>query len=349
MRSARAERSSCSTTSGPIWQSAPFWSAAASRLTEAKDLIQDGLVIAREIQDKHLEAALLGDLGGVVANLGEYAEAERLLEGAQRLAEEARRPEQLARVCRQRGSVATTLGHYADAAAHYQRGLAIALDPRTEIREGRELASRLRAFLGELYMLNGDYSLAEQYLSLALKDAVALPSPEAECTALQHLGLLRMKTGSDEEASRYLADALRVAQRIFHRERTCFILGDLAYHLLLRGDFGGAIERSRESLSLAQELRHSRLMSYARWILGQSQLAGARLIVSAAVRLCGHLPGLGLFSSGCRISTTIWTTTRKCGSVVTRIEPNCMALAAIQTSLVGIGVPARRNESRTTA
>jgi tetratricopeptide (TPR) repeat protein len=224
------------------------------KYAEAEASARSGLDSSR---DDLVACKLLGNLAGVIANLGRYREASAYLDRA--LADAVKRDDadQLSTLLRQQGAVAINLGEFDRAEDCFKQGLKTAEASRLDRQHGR-----ICAFLGELHVLRGKYALAEEVLKQGLAKAVASGNREVECICRHELGTLEGKRGRDRAAERLLRESLKIARSIGHQERTSYVLAELTSLKIEAGALESAATCMAEARQIAEAIGHPRRLGY---------------------------------------------------------------------------------------
>jgi hypothetical protein len=184
-----------------------------------------------------------------------------------------------------RGTLAQETTHYAEAITAANAALALAAathDPLAEL-EGHRIAGRAHWYRGEM-------ELARRHYAYALRQARALPAPEATADCLLHLGVACWSKDDLAGAETAFGEALDIARALeapFLRSAALMGLGMAAW---TRGDYGRSEGLLDEALAIARELRYP-------WLEGQvllNQLALGRLSANydRAVAIHSHLEQL---------------------------------------------------------
>jgi tetratricopeptide (TPR) repeat protein len=227
------------------------------RYAQAEEAGKAGLRLAEAASDQALSCQLLGNLAGVVANLGRYREAIGYLDLAIARACRLDPGENLSTLLRQRGATSSNLGEFLVAEEFLLRGLAIA----TEQKLGNQFA-RISAFLGELEIVRGHYERAERYLEAGRERAEGVAYREVQCVCLQNFGTLEAKRGNDRKAERLLRKSLELARQMGHRERVTNALAELAWLKVEAGAWKEAARAVAEAKVIAADIGHAKRLSF---------------------------------------------------------------------------------------
>ncbi len=200
---------------------------------------------------------LLGNLSGVLANLGKYREAAAYLDRAVADAAKMSDLDQLSTLLRQKGAVAMNLGELDRA----EESLGKAMEAATSGRLGRQ-HGRICAFLGELHILRGKYALAEVLLGQGLAKADEIGNREIECICRHELGTLELKRGHDRAGERLLRASLEIARSMGHQERMSHVLAELTLLKIEAGALASAPTYMDEARQIADAIGHPRRIAY---------------------------------------------------------------------------------------
>jgi tetratricopeptide (TPR) repeat protein len=167
-------------------------------------LLQEGLVISKEIGDQWGTAYCLNDLGFIALALEEYHEAEQLLQESLSIYKRIGDRQGMATSLGYLGLVAVGRGEYHEARQVYQNSIAI----WQEIGYQQEMAYTF-VDLGLLFYILGEHQEARHCFQKALKTALDVQSVFAAVKALAGSVTLLMKEGEKSAAS-------NLVDEIFH-------------------------------------------------------------------------------------------------------------------------------------
>ncbi len=221
-----------------LYQLANDWlqlaEAAASSLPDSTDLVE-----------------ILGDLGQVALDSGQYAEAEGYYQEGLAQAQAIESHEAISRLLQGLAVVADHRGNYEQAEALYRQSLSLA---RT--LNQRQRISTLLMNLGGLAYDRGDYDQAEVYLLEGLVIARETGYRENISPILLNLGAVASSRGNYEKEEAYYLEGLAVARGIDHRENICYLLSNLGAVARDRGDYAQASAYLEEGLVVARHIGH---------------------------------------------------------------------------------------------
>jgi predicted ATPase/DNA-binding SARP family transcriptional activator len=172
-----------------------------------------------------------------------------------------------ARYARLAGEHAQALFANAEALAHYQTALAL----------GHPDAAALRAAIGDLHTLRGEYDAA----LASYEAAAALSPPEAVASVEHKLGLLYDRLGEWELAERYFQSALTGFPPASAEQRPRLLV-DWSRAVHHAGQAARALDLGEQALELARAADDDRVLAHAHNLLGV--LARARGDLPAARR-----------------------------------------------------------------
>jgi tetratricopeptide (TPR) repeat protein/transcriptional regulator with XRE-family HTH domain len=231
-----------------------------------------------------LRGMLLYHMGRLTWKLGDYQEAEALLQEGLAV---ARKTEQLEILCGMYKTLAALLSQRADwekAETYAREGLAIArlLQDRQEII-GLQLnpgcclytPARLLQDRQEILSLLCCLYTSEKmhFYHEALQIARQIKSNEQCCVLLVNIGSWYVDTDEFLQAEPYLREALQIARQIGHREWTCAALLTLTTVLREKGQYAEAKACLQEAFALAKELEIPRFICLALEAEGNLALA----------------------------------------------------------------------------
>ncbi len=201
-----------------------------------------------------LQGILLHHIGRLTWKLGEYQEAEALLQEGLAFARKTEQPELVCSICK---TLAALLSQRAD----WEKGEAYA-------REGLSIARMLqdrREIIGLLINLGCCLRTSEKILVFheALLLAREIKSHELCCLLLVNIGDWYVDTEEFPQAEPYLREALLIARQIGHQQWTCAALLALTTVLREKGVYAEAKAHLQEGFTLAKELEIPRLICRA--------------------------------------------------------------------------------------
>ena len=216
---------------------------------QAKGLFEEGLCLARRLEDRTRICTVLTHLGRVLQYQGDYSEAKaRYLEGLN-LARESGDHELLNRLLIYLGGVTRLQGDVQQAQCYYEESLVL----------GRSLGHRehVGAVLNDLGIMaaqRGEMSAAIAYYQEGLELVRQIGQCADRCLLLANLGSTLVEHGKYEQAVGYLREGIELARGLENRNRLTLLLTNLGSALGNLGDYEQAHSCFRESLSLARAI-----------------------------------------------------------------------------------------------
>ncbi len=216
----------------------------------------EGLTLARKIGDKGLQSSLLKNLGYVASLDGDYAQVEAYYQEGLTLARQVGDPKLINPLLMNIAVVERERGNYKLAETYLHEGLALV----------HQMGHRKRICfflinLGELEYERGDYTRAELYLNEGLQIARHLGLREKIVALLVPLGMVKRERGNFEQAQEYFQEGLALARQIEHRVWISEALRNLGAVALLQENYIQDEEYLYEALLLARQIQHSTLVS----------------------------------------------------------------------------------------
>jgi tetratricopeptide (TPR) repeat protein len=252
-------------------------------LSRAKQYYQQGL--AELINPVTLRGVLMRHVGRMSWKMGNYQEAEALLQEGLAFARATEQPELICEMCRTLAALYSMRADYQQAERYAREGLSIArqLGDREQIvallvnlgcslpahpsrsvflHEALLIAREIKSDeqyciilinLGDCSTNSRDFSQAEAYLREAISIARRLGISEWISTALSALTTVLRQQGRLSEAEACIQEALLLAKEGEHPRCVCIALDKVGNLALARGNAKQAIEAFREMLHLCPE------------------------------------------------------------------------------------------------
>ena len=225
---------------------------AYSDLGETRRAIQfyeQALAIAREIGDKRGEGNRLGNLGLAYSDLGETRRAIQFYEQALAIAREIGDKRGEGNHLGNLGNAYSDLGETRRAITFYEQALAIAREIGDKRGEGNDLGN-----LGKAYNEMGDARRAITFYEQALAIAREIGDKQGEGVNCSQLGSAYSFIGELGQASKYFERGIEIARETGYRYGEAFRLFNLANIFIDANRLSEAIQRSNESAAIGQEI-----------------------------------------------------------------------------------------------
>jgi tetratricopeptide (TPR) repeat protein len=194
-------------------------------------LFEQGLVIARHLEDPVTIATALGELSRLAGFRGEYDEATRMGEEGLAILEGLSDPSSLAEALRELGMVNYLAGDVQRARALQERSLAVA----REHGDQRTISNALFS-LGLTYHVSGEIALAKRFYEESLVVNRAQQHRTSEGATLNNLGHVAMLEGDLATARTILHDSLVASREGGDRRRIAFTLSAVAGLMVMEGE-----------------------------------------------------------------------------------------------------------------
>ncbi|MDZ7956587.1 MAG: CHAT domain-containing protein [Aulosira sp. DedQUE10] len=234
----------------------------------ALKLLQQALIIYREIRDRQGEGQSLGNLGNVYLNLGDYTKAIEYQQYSLAILREINDEQGEGQSLGDLGIVYLHLGDYTKAIECQQQRLSIARKIKDYYSEGKALNN-----LSGIYIYLGEYLKAIDYLEQRLKIAQKINDYQGEGAALANLGNAYLYLGDYAKAIDYSQQFLTIAQEFEDLQREGKALGNLGNAYLGLGEYQKAIEYQQQWLAIAREIKYPQGEEAALSSLGTTYLA----------------------------------------------------------------------------
>jgi tetratricopeptide (TPR) repeat protein/transcriptional regulator with XRE-family HTH domain len=231
---------------------------------QAEMYYQEGLAQVRRTGDRDRVKALLAGLGWIAEKRGDYPQAETYLQEEVHLAREDGDHARLSILLTSLGWIVSKQGNYMQANAYLQEGLALA----HEVGDP-DTPSSIFNCLACIALDWGDYSQAENYAQQGLLLARQLGNQELACILIGALGWIVERQRKYIQAEAYYQEGLALARQIGHRELHAWYLAGLGWVAYERKDFEQAEAYLQEALVLARQLSHRELLFRLFTILGR--------------------------------------------------------------------------------
>jgi tetratricopeptide (TPR) repeat protein len=216
------------------------------QLATAEQQLRTGLHLARQQQDKSLEAQFLAELGIVHNCLDQYEQGKSFLLEALPLARLAA-ADSLPNILEELGILALMAGDRAGAAHHYEEGLALVQAKQNEAQAVMFLKS-----LGALCHLQGEAAQAKTLLAQGYALAQQLRFHKGVMLLANNLAVVLFVACEMARAEELLQVALQEAERLADADAAVLIELNLAYWARHNGRFAQAQHHFRRVLTIAE-------------------------------------------------------------------------------------------------
>ncbi|GHO82452.1 helix-turn-helix domain-containing protein [Dictyobacter formicarum] len=228
------------------------------RQTEA--YLQDGLNLARQLEDTKLINILLERLSAIILAIvielqGNYVQAETYYLEELTLARQHHLHGQISRLLTDLGVLTGQQGNYTQAEAYLKEALAIVRQ-----QDLRETETTTFAALGWVVAEQGNYQQAEAYLQEGLMLARQIRNRERYVSLLWALGMTEIDQGNYAQAKTHLQEGLELARQLTHRELISELLLKLGRVATDQGDYTQAETYLQEGLSVTRRIGHNKLI-----------------------------------------------------------------------------------------
>ncbi len=205
--------------------------------------------LLEKVTDKKEKAKVLGELGTIYYNLGEYHEARRFYEDSLKTFRELGDKSGVASSLLNLGNLAKITGDLGEARRLYEDSL----KTFQELGDKSNVASSLFN-LGILVKDTCDLGEARRLYEDSLKISRELGDKSGVARSLRNLGILAQGTGDIAEARRLYEDSLKTFQELGYKSGVAGSLGNLGNLAKDTGDLGEARRLYEDSLKTFQEL-----------------------------------------------------------------------------------------------
>lgn len=231
-----------------------------SEQRKAIEFFEQTLKILREIGDRGLEGAALGNLGSAYLSLGEYRKAIKIYEQALKILREIGDLRGEGTTLGNLGFAHSNLGEYHKAIEFYEQALKILREIGDRGGEGAYLNN-----LGIAYSNLGETRKAVEFFEQDLKISREIGDLRGEGSALGNLGIAYSNLGEPHKAIELYEQALKILREIGNREGEGAALGNLGiayYHL---GEPRKAIEFYEQQLDTVRKIEDRKGEGGALW------------------------------------------------------------------------------------
>jgi len=277
-------------------------------LPRAEAVLQEGLALARQLDDKQLECDMLNTLSLVVGNYGDMVQRQVYRDQSLAIAREIGDKEQLTTLIGNSGVPLAWRGEYREAQAYFEESIRLARETgaphivATMLENLAWIASQQRDYAradalnfeaaqtaraaghrdvligvlrnhGESYFDRGDYAQADRYMQEALKIAREVGHRRGEAELLDELGQQAQQLGEQQRAAELWRDGLALARQTGNIGLVSRILTHQAGHHLFCRQLAEAESTAQAALEHARQVNNQELVADALFVLAQVALA----------------------------------------------------------------------------
>jgi predicted ATPase/DNA-binding SARP family transcriptional activator/DNA-binding CsgD family transcriptional regulator len=232
---------------------AGLFTKALGDLELARERLEDGLVLYRQVGDRRGAATCLRLLGDTFLELGDWERAEALLEEGLALARESG---SIRYTC----NALSTLSYMAASRGDLERAKALGEESLAIAREAGDTTAAAFAsqHLAITAMLGGDYERAQTLFEATLEMTRITGNREGQTISLNNLGLVALCQGDYARAAKLSSESLRLSEELMEHQVVTWSLDALAGVCGQRGYIGkaarlwGAAEALREASGFSQ-------------------------------------------------------------------------------------------------
>ena len=261
--------------------------------SEAADLYEQALNLAKETEDRHLQARAQQAIGGLRRRQGRHAEALEWLDRARNTFEQVHDPDGVSQVQVDMGVVHRLKGDYPAAQSYYEKGLSqTPNDSPTE----KQLVQRATALkeAGTLATQQGDLDRARRLYEESLATLRTLDDKPGIANVLNNLGIVARWRGDFPAAHALHSEALTMRRQVGDRWAISYSLSNLGNVARDQEDFAAARLLHDEALAIRRQLGARQdiansLHNLANVLREQSDFARARSLYAEASTLYQEL------------------------------------------------------------
>lgn len=232
---------------------------------------EEGVKLARQIQDHPLLRDLLASWGEARVYRGDYLEAKEIIQEALELTQELdSNPRRMGILLRVLGEVESSGGNNAKANQLFEQGLSHA----RQVNDF-DIISTLLQDLGVGAERSGAYQQAEAYYAEGLICAKQVKYRQRMSAILMNMGMLAFKQRNYEKAEELYLESMEIARktRAPVQVRISSVLQNLGMLERVREKYSQAAIYLQESLAIAYQIEHKWLISETLYELGELYLA----------------------------------------------------------------------------
>lgn len=273
------------------------------RWESARSTYEEGLNLARQLNDKFLLGHANANYGKLLLLQGKYADARMHLEVAATFFEFIRNQDGMAKVYGSLGNLYFRQGQYEDAKAYLIQSIRLAkespnITPDPQIvanlgltymnrgeyeegidwhHQGIEIVERtkdrlgmanLQTSLGILYFEKGDYDAALACYEKGLQLSKELGDKQIMAIAIGSIGRIYERKGDYEQAMAHYMDDLEICEELGDKQGKAIVMGLIGDLFSVKGEFDKAIQYIEKGLKISRELGYQKGIAKAVNTLG---------------------------------------------------------------------------------
>lgn len=254
-------------------------------LDDAVGLLEESIVIAKELKDEKQEAYSLNTMANIFSARGDVRKAIGCFERTLELFEGSKDSSAISGTMNNLGVQYTRLGDYRMALDYHNRALAVA-----KTHKDTPYILDAYTYTADVYLQIGDYDKSMAYYQRDYDISVRQKDKFGIAEALQKIGSIHLQKGDVETAKKKLEESLEVNREMNHRpgiQGNLSSLGDV--HLSI-GEDDKALEYYEEALTLAEELQEKTgiaqsLNKVANILYRRKQYGRARTMLERSLQL----------------------------------------------------------------
>jgi predicted ATPase/Tfp pilus assembly protein PilF len=259
----------------------------------ARPVLEKALALARELDDKHIEADCLRELGNIANRTADYGLAVPLYQQSLALARELDDKRGESATLNNWATVEWDLGELDAALAHYLQALALYRELGNRLGEARALNN-----LSNVLADQGDLAGSLEYSRQALDIHREMGNPRGQSAALNNLGATYFSLGQFDAARKSYQQALAFFRESGNRQAQGETLANLSLLDCVQGNLSSGRENGRVAIALAEQAADKVNLANACYYLGRIELAdgnfeAAELTLQRALDLRREVPHLG--------------------------------------------------------
>lgn len=222
------------------------------KLDQAETYYTESLTLFRELGDLRGISRLLLGMGGLASDVGQFRIAVERLQEALELARQINDLDLIGVIFNKLGATVGRQGDYAAEEAYYEEALVIA----RRLRNRLDICFRL-ANLGSLALTKGRYAAAQAHLEEALAIALEIGHPERSSTVLRLMGELALAQHDYTMAEAFFQRGMTHVEEAELPISKSALLADLGLVQIYREDYEQAATYLTASLALARKAGHA--------------------------------------------------------------------------------------------